>query len=335
MLLYGIYNGLVRRKWNGNNIVLLFNTIGMRYPLYNMNCDDFESLIILICNHILGTSTIPFAKGKDGGKDGRFEGTANCIPSETNPWKGKIIIQAKHTMKIDASCSDPDFNSILKKEVIPSVRHLMANNEIDYYLLFTNRKLTGIQDSKIGDLIYKETDIPALMIAEEKIQQFLQMYPDVVSSAKLNRLLLPFDFDESDLRDVIIALSRNIKQGIAVSESNQFAYPGLEKKNELNQLGKAYFDGVLKESIGDFAKIRAFLSAPINMDIAAQYADLVSELNAKIIIYRDQFYEFEKIIEDCYDYVVRKNSEALKTKKRLVRVLLHYMYSNCDIGKKQ
>lgn len=307
----------------------------MRYPLYNMNCDDFENLIVLICNHILGTSTIPFAKGKDGGKDGKFEGTANCIPSETKPWTGKIIIQAKHTIKIDASCSDSDFKSILCKEVIPSVKQLAANNEINYYLLFTNRKLTGMQDSKIGKLIEAETGIPALIIAEEKIQQFLQMYPDVVSSTKLNQLLLPFDFDESDLRDVIIALSENIKQGIPVLDSDQFAYPGLEKKNELNQLGKAYFDGVLKVSIDNFAKIRAFLLDPINTDIAEQYEDAANELNAKITLYRDQFYEFEKILENCYDNVVGKNSETLKTKKRLVRVLLHYMYSNCDIGKKQ
>lgn len=307
----------------------------MRYPLYNMNCDDFENMIVLICNHILGTSTMPFAKGKDGGKDGKFEGTANCIPSETKPWTGKIIIQAKHTIKIDASCSDSDFNSILDKEVIPSVKKLAAINEINYYLLFTNRKLTGVQDSKIGSLIEAETGIPALIFAEEKIQQLLQMYPDVVSSAKLNQLLLPFDFDESDLRDVIIALNENIKQGIPVSDSNQFAYPGLEKKNELNQLGKAYFDGVLKASIDDFAKIRAFLLDPINTDIAEQYEDAANELNAKITLYRDQFYEFEKILENCYDNVVGKNFETLKTKKRLVRVLLHYMYSNCDIGKKQ
>lgn len=300
-----------------------------------MNCDDFENMIVLICNHILGTSTMPFAKGKDGGKDGKFEGTANCIPSETKPWTGKIIIQAKHTIKIDASCSDSDFNSILDKEVIPSVKKLAAINEINYYLLFTNRKLTGVQDSKIGSLIEAETGIPALIFAEEKIQQLLQMYPDVVSSAKLNQLLLPFDFDESDLRDVIIALNENIKQGIPVSDSNQFAYPGLEKKNELNQLGKAYFDGVLKASIDDFAKIRAFLLDPINTDIAEQYEDAANELNAKITLYRDQFYEFEKILENCYDNVVGKNFETLKTKKRLVRVLLHYMYSNCDIGKKQ
>ena len=46
--------------------------MSMRYPLYYLNCDEFENLVILICNHILGSATIPFAKGKDGGKDGKL-----------------------------------------------------------------------------------------------------------------------------------------------------------------------------------------------------------------------------------------------------------------------
>ena len=54
----------------------------MRYPLYNMTCDDFENLVVLICHYILGAAVSPFAKGKDGGKDGKFVGKANCFPSE-------------------------------------------------------------------------------------------------------------------------------------------------------------------------------------------------------------------------------------------------------------
>lgn len=86
----------------------------MRYPFYNMTCDDFENLVVLICHYILGAAVSPFAKGKDGGKDGKFVGKANCFPSETNPWNGKIIMQAKHTSAANASCSDSAFRSILR-----------------------------------------------------------------------------------------------------------------------------------------------------------------------------------------------------------------------------
>ena len=309
--------------------------MSMRYPLYYLNCDEFENLVVLICNHILGSATIPFAKGKDGGKDGKFIGKANKIPSESSPWNGKIIIQAKHTEKINASCSESSFSRIIENEVITAIESLKSRTEIDFYLLFTNRSLSGIQDSVISKKINDATGIPTILIAEEKIQMYLKEYPDVVRAAELNRLLLPFEFDESDLRDVIIFLHKQIKENKKVVAQAGFEYPGLDKKNELNKLSKNYFEDVIKKSLEDFDKIRQFLSDSINQDIEEIYADAASELNAKIALKREQFYEFEQVLETCYDNMVRDNADILKGKKKLVRTLLHYMYCNCDIGIKE
>lgn len=307
----------------------------MRYPLHDMNCDDFENLVILICSHILGSATIPFAKGKDGGKDGKFVGRANRIPSEAKPWEGKIIIQAKHTIKVNASCSDAEFDRIVHREVIPAVKKMKDAADIDFYLLFTNRKLTGIKDGVIERQIIDNTKVTSILIGEERIQMYLSEYPDVVRETGLNCLLLPFDFDESDLRDVISTLHKEFKEGNSIPDEAKFDYPGLDRKNELNQLGKEYFDNVMKTSMDDFSKIRNFLMDPINQDWAALYDDAVSELNAKIMWKRSQFYEFEQVIETCYDNMVKNGADALKGKKKLLRILLHYMYCNCDIGIKE
>lgn len=307
----------------------------MRYPLYNMNCDDFEAMVVMICNHILGPSTIPFAKGKDGGKDGKFIGRANCIPSETRPWDGKIIIQAKHTGKINASCSDSDFNKRLNDEVIPSIKNLKEEGNIDFYLLFTNCKLTGIKDTAIEKQIKDETGIPTILVADEKIQDFLGMYPDVVKQAELNRLLLPFEFDESDIENVVVSLAQFVKsENLPLSRKNLFVYPGLEIKNELNKMGEEYFKDVMQTSMDDFERIKNFLSDPANDEIAECYDDAVCELNAKITLNRNRFYEFEQVLESIYDLVVSRYAVELGHKKRLVRTLLHYMYCNCDIGRK-
>lgn len=307
----------------------------MKYPLHDLNCDDFENLVVLICHHILGSAVIPFAKGKDGGKDGKFCGKANRIPSESAPWDGNIVIQAKHTTKVNASCSDSAFTKILDNEVLPAVMLLKTNNEIDYYILFTNRSLTGIRESSITKKINEATGIPTYLVAEERIQMYLKEYPDVVREAELNHLLLPFEFDESDIRDIIVFLHDQIRTNDSLEMPAGFEYPGLDRKNELNNLSKNYFDDVIKKSVEDFDKIRRFLSDAINQEIAEIYADAVSELNAKIVLKRDQFYEFEQIIETCYDNLVRDNADILKGKKKLVRTLLHYMYCNCDIGIKE
>ncbi|MCD6394467.1 MAG: hypothetical protein J7M40_13290, partial [Planctomycetes bacterium] len=60
--------------------------MSQKYPLYNLNDKDFEDLSSLICERILGTGTIVFSTGKDGGRDAKFTGKANKFPSEAAPW---------------------------------------------------------------------------------------------------------------------------------------------------------------------------------------------------------------------------------------------------------
>lgn len=304
----------------------------IKYPLNYQNEDDFENLVTLICKKILGEGVIPFTKGRDGGKDGRFTGTANCFPSENDPWKGNIIIQAKHTEKIQASCSDSDFNKIIGDE-IDKIKNLKSKGEIDYYLLFTNRKLTGGADSIIVKRIKDETGIENNLIAEEKIQQYLIQFPDVVKMAGLNKLLMPLEFDDSDIRDVVLAIKDALKAK-DVRPIIDFSKPELTKKNELNNLSEDYFSNVIQSEFADFSRIESFLSDPINEEVKEGYEDAISDLNAKITIHRDKYGGFEEIIDDVYDKVIGQSGDSLKGNKRLVRTLLHYMYCKCDIGKK-
>lgn len=305
-----------------------------KYPLHYLNDSEFENLATLICRKILGEATIPFAKGTDGGRDGRFHGNANCFPSEVESWNGQIVIQAKHTTKENASCSDSDFQKILKDDVLPAIKRLKGEKKIDFYMLFTNRKLTGTQDEKIENLINEKTDIPNIVIADEKIQQWLQSYSDVVKEAKLQILLTPLQFDEQDLKILIIEFHKSIPDtGIIGKSEEDYTYISMERKNELNQLSQAYFDDVIKRNYIHFESISNFLKDPINTSLKEVYEDTVDEVNAKIVLNRNDYNAFENLLEDLYNYVISNNSE-LAGKKRLIRLFLHYMYCNCDIGKK-
>lgn len=305
------------------------------YPLHYLSNQEFENLSTLICCKILGVATIPFAEGMDGGRDGRFHGKANCFPSKTQPWDGKIVIQAKHTTKENASCSDSTFTTILNKEVIPAIKGLKERNIIDYYLLFTNRKLTGLKDEIIENLIKDQTEIPNIVIASERIQQLLQEYPDIVRTAKLNDLLKPLEFDESDLKEVIISLHEVLKHRDSLSKPVDFSSINLDEKNKLNNLSQTYFDDVIKKDFEYFNQISTFLSSPINVSLKELYDDTISEINAKITLRRTDYVEFENMLDEFYNYVISNNSTELKGKKRLVRTLLNYMYCYCDIGKKE
>ncbi len=301
----------------------------MKYPLENITDTEFESLVALICSEILGTGTVIFSGGKDGGKDARFNGRANNFPSKSKPWNGKIIIQAKHTQRPDASCSDSDFQSILKKSVIPAINKLKDNNEIDYYLLFTNRKLSGIQDAKIEDIFNGETKIENRLIGLETIELWLKQYPFIAKTLNLNKLLLPLNFDENDLRQIVNSFNKLDKKKGDLSKIPENR--DIENKNILNALSKEYFDNVIKKNLIYFEQIRKFLMDSINSEYLDKYENTIDDINAKIIVHRKDFEKFEMILEFLYDFTIDNNLE-LKSKRRLVRLFLHYMYYNCDIG---
>lgn len=95
----------------------------MRFSFHNLDDQEFENLVGQIFMEILGMGTVVFTKGRDGGRDGRFSGTANNFPSKNSPAIGKFIIQARHTANPYASCSDSSFETIIKNE-IPRIKNL-------------------------------------------------------------------------------------------------------------------------------------------------------------------------------------------------------------------
>ena len=69
----------------------------MKFAYEDLGDDQFEVLIVLLCQRLLGIAVQGFAKGPDGGRDAKFVGTAELHPSKTAPWVGTVIVQAKHT----------------------------------------------------------------------------------------------------------------------------------------------------------------------------------------------------------------------------------------------
>ena len=306
----------------------------IKYPLHNSYDKEFEKLTALICEEILGTGTIVFSDGKDGGRDAKFTGTANRYPSEANSWNGKFIIQAKHTTKPGASCSDNDFRRILKKECT-SLKKLKDDGKVDYYLLFTNRKLSGLQDPKIEDFLDNEVGVENNILGEESIQLWLQRYPKIVRTLGLNKLLMPLQFYEIDLQEVVIAFSEaKISKKELRNRQSDFTKIPIEEKNRLNNLGKSYFDNVFKESYSDFERIKSFLEYPKNDEYKSMYDNTISDLQEEIIINWDEYTFFEDILNHLYKITHDSTNNQLHTNRKLLRVFLHYMYYNCDIGKK-
>jgi tetratricopeptide (TPR) repeat protein len=155
------------------------------YLLHTLSPEDFEDLIVQICLRVLGTGTICFSKGRDGGRDAKFVGKANQFPSGKSPWTGQFVVQAKSTSNPIASCSDPDFLRTLRDEV-PRVCALRAAGECDNYILFTNRKLTAQKEEELTEYLRSETSVSNIAIlGREAITSYLTKEPSIAEQFHL------------------------------------------------------------------------------------------------------------------------------------------------------
>jgi len=313
----------------------------MDYRLENISEDDFERLVNMVCQSILGTGVIDFAKGRDGGRDGKFIGTAQSFPSSKDCWKGAFIIQAKHTSNPIASCSDNDFQNLIEKIEIPKLKKLKSNKEIDNYLLFTNRKFSGVKGTELVNTIKREVGIVNVeIIGKETINRYLSLNKPIRDLFDLDKYTLPFEFTDSDLKELVLKFKEEIEKTKpdlkkAIDKlATDLRFIDKDSKNAINNLSKAFFEDVIKEySLKYFSQIDEFLQNPINEELTEIYQDLAMELNSIITIKREDFYAFEEIFVYLYNYVKDRNVD-LNRKKRFISIFLHYMYFNCDIGKK-
>ena len=312
----------------------------MDYRLENLSDDDFEQLVNMLCQKVLGTGNVSFTKGRDGGRDGRFTGTSNNYPSISKPWSGGFIIQAKHTNDYKASCSDNPFfgnkSSVINGE-IENIKVFVANGEIDNYLLFTNRKETESREKAVQH-IKSETSLTSVdIIGKDTIQLWLRQYDDIAKTFKLGLYALPLIITEFDIKDAILAFSKSINTIRSIEElTDDDAVKNILKarKNEINGLSVEYYENqIRRKSQQYFEDIGTFLSDFRNQEYATIYYNFADELSNKIEIKRDTFDKFEEIFMYLYDIIFETNRIELKQDRRLIWIFLHHLYFNCHIGK--
>jgi len=169
----------------------------------------------------------------------------------------------------------------------------------------------------------------------EKIQLWLQEYPQVVRSAQLNKLLLPLEFYEQDLQELVIVFSKcSFTEEQVKNIQEDLARIPLEEKNKLNNLSKEYFENSLKNSYEYFNRIKRFLDDPRNYTLKDMYKNTISDLQDAFLIKKDDFYSMEYFFDACYKKISDERELELRNNRSLIRVFLHYMYFNCDIGMK-
>lgn len=313
------------------------------YDFNHISEDDFERLVVDLCNNLLGIGVHSFAKGPDGGKDGFFEGTAQFYPSPNAPWSGKFIIQAKHTTTIDASCADNSFfsnqSSVINHEIARLVQlRSEKGQDFDCYLLFTNRKLPGSIHTALRQhlqtgLSIQNTDVCGL----EDLIRYVEKSPELIKKYTLTRYILPDQFYETDIRNVIVLFGSNTNwiDTPPIEDATPFKFADKVRKNALNYIDETYFSEIKSHSLQFFRSIECFLQDPKNTPYLVKYMNTTSDLRGYIQKHSDK-YSFKEILETIIETITGADTcTEIFHVRALVRVFVHYMYWNCDIGRKE
>lgn len=319
----------------------------MKYAYEDMSDEQFERLVVVICQRIMGISTQGFAKGPDGGRDAKFIGTAELFPSKSSPWVGTTIIQAKHTNGYNRNCSESDFynkknktnpNTVIGGELI-RIKKLKDKGELDNYVLFTNRRLTGNAESEICKTIseYIEVDIASVKIIDiNQIEIYLKWYPEIVRIADLDPIDSPLIVSPDDLAEVIQAFASQASSIIKNSADNDIKRTSYERKNQLNNMTEKYSNELKRRYLKDVNEIESFLSAAENSELRERYDLATEEFCLNIIAKRKDYQTFDEIMNHLSQLLVDRDPILKQAKyKRLVNTMLFFMYWSCDIGENE
>ncbi|WP_236748513.1 ABC-three component system protein [Acidovorax carolinensis] len=203
-------------------------------------------------------------------------------------------------------------------------------------MLFANRRLAGNAQSEICEYLAAQCGIPSSSIylcGLEQLEVWLKTFPDVAGKADLDPVDSPLIVSPDDLAEVVQALARQ-KEGVsALLDDPPTTRVTYEQKNLLNNMSAEYAKAQRKKYLKETAQIRAFLSAPENLELLHVYESVVDEFELKIIAKRKDYQTFDEVMEYLVDLLFNRDPILRQhAHKRLTRAVLFYMYWNCDIG---
>lgn len=313
----------------------------MKFAYEDLSEDQFEKLIVLLCQRLLGMSVKGFAKGPDGGRDAKFIGTAELHPSRVAPWAGTVIVQAKHTNGYNRHFGEADFYSTKSQDTVigketPRITKLRKERQLDHYMLFANRRLAGNADQVITQHIAKECGLAEgsiYLCGLEQLELFMKQFPEVPGLADLDPVDSPLIVSPDELAIVVEAIASHEVDLSAVLNAPPADRTSYEAKNALNNMTAEYATALRKRYLKDTAQIRTFLAAPENREVLKSYESTAEEFQMKIISKRKDFQNFDAVMEYLLDLLFQRDPILRqKQHRRLTRAVLFYMYWNCDIG---
>lgn len=213
------------------------------------------------------------------------------------------------------------------QSMYPRLVFIILGNKKNYD---TFGKYEGLDFSPNEDIIDTEDYVKHLRTLKlEQLEAIKKYFEKYLAAIAVNRL---YDEDiasaiqilKRDLPKIIVEVKDSILQGRIPNRNPDF----IEKKNKLNHLDWDTFK-TIQGHLQHNKKIVAFLSDPINEQAQNDYLRAAASIND----YYLKNAETVGSIDDLMRYIFSAvNTYDDDVDSRKVKVLLHNMYFNCDIG---
>lgn len=310
----------------------------MAYPYEDLDDSQFERLVVHCSRPLFGPALQSFAAGPDGGRDARFEGTANNFPSAAQPWTGVTVIQAKHTNATNAHFSDSDFSSDAATSVLTEelkrIKKLIDAKDLDNYLLFSNRRLGAVASAGIVARVARETGLDRSRIflaGLEYLDALLHEQPDLVARAGIDPIDGPLLVSSYALAEVILAIATGMDAALPANDAVVVDRVAYDEKNRINNMSSEFAALLSRRYLVLTRQIEAFLADPANGEALKLYEGAVEEFELKIVASRADYQTFDDLFNYLVDFLVKRDG-VLAANRRLTRTMVFYMYWHCDIG---
>jgi C-terminal domain 12 of the ABC-three component (ABC-3C) systems len=206
------------------------------------------------------------------------------------------------------------------------------NGELDHYLLFTNRRISGNADARVrNDLIAATGATSVHVFGLERIGQVLKQFPNLVPEYGLADLAGPPHVHPDDLAEIICAF---VDQREVVCQSatpiEDLRRVEFASKNIANGLSEGFANTIKQRYLPSFALIKTFLAHPDNHEIQVRYDSAAAEIHDQLIASRGQL-DFDDFLARTQKLLFDRDSDLSKN-KTATKLVLYYMYWNCDFG---
>jgi hypothetical protein len=316
-----------------------------KHDYHKISDQSFEDLVCIISKQILGDWFNGFTSGVDWWRDGKFQGTAQTLPSVTDPRSWSFIIQSKHINNPVWSISDKDFFSeystscIINKEISKLLKLKENGEQIDNYILFTNRDNPWNKHVEIENYIKQKTWITNIFIAPNKrLDTYLINYPQICKDFQLSFNMEPLDIRPQDIAEIIDYFHEEMKK-INTSDWNfpdyEFDFIAPHEKAKLNNMTDTYFSTEIEEYDKIYPLIQNFITDPKNRNFQQRYSEIISALRGEISAKKKNYDTMDIIFNEIYNTIESERLFIEKgVSKLLIKIFLWFAFVNCDIWEK-